>query len=387
MGRWGLAKRVLAWSGTSGDRPWLLLVVSSTFLGFGLMALVRYEPLTYLVGDGPYYAATAVSLLHDGDLELHNQLAGGVVVHGPQIALGAQGQWYPKHPILIAVLGLPFLALFGLPGLLLFNLVVLAALAGAMFRLARRFAPAPAAALAVGTLLVGTFMRAYAYNLSPDLLATLLATLAALAILEGRMAAAGLLLGAMVLSKPLLLTLVPSSLVFALYRGRLRGALRLAAGAVAPAAAFLLLNLALFGSPFVTAYDRNIEMTGGASSLTSQWSAFDNDPVAGAVGQMLAPRHGLLTTAPALLLALPGLLVLLRRRSAETAWLLCAAASLFAVLCTYRYWDQSHYGNRYLMPAIAFAAPAVAVTLAALGRATRIRFPQIRLNRATMAPR
>jgi len=386
MGRWRLAKRIPAGVGVPGDRPWTLLVASATFLAFGAAALARYEPLTYLVGDGPYYAATAVSLLHDGDLDLHNQLAGGVVVHGSQIALGAGGQWYPKHPILLAVLGLPLLGLFGMPGLLVFNLVQLAVLAGAMFRLARRFAPAPAAALAVGTLLLGTFMREYAYNLSPDLLAALLATLAALAIMEGRMAAGGLLLGAMVMAKPLLVTFVPAALAFALARGRLRGAARLVLGGLVPAAAFLLLNLALFGSPFVTAYDRNIAVAGGAATLTSHRSMFDNDPLAGAAGQLLDARHGLLATAPALLLALPGALVLLRRRPAEAAWLLGSAAILFTALCAYRDWDKSHYGNRFLMPAVAFAAPAVAVTFAAIGRAARARLPERRVARATTGP-
>jgi hypothetical protein len=263
------------------------------------------------------------------------------------------------------------------------NLIVLAALAGAMFRLARRFATAPAAALAVGTLLLGTFMRGYAYNLSPDLLAALLATMMALAIMEGRMAAGGLLLGAMVMAKPILVTFVPATLAFALARGRMRGGTRLALGGLVPAAAFLLLNIALFASPFVTAYDRNITVAGGVATVTSHRSMFDNDPLAGAAGQILDARHGLLATAPALLLALPGAFALLRRRPAEAAWLLGSAATLFAALCAYRDWDQSHYGNRFLMPAVAFAAPGVAVTLEAIGRAARAR---LRVPRFTRAP-
>ncbi|HKQ96943.1 MAG TPA: hypothetical protein VJV75_03625, partial [Candidatus Polarisedimenticolia bacterium] len=107
--------------GPGGRPPWLstVAVAAAVFLAFGAVILARYRPLTWLVGDGPYYAETAVSLLHDHDLDLRNQLPGGLVVHGPQIALGAGGEWYPKHPILLPVLGLPFLAAFGLPGLLL----------------------------------------------------------------------------------------------------------------------------------------------------------------------------------------------------------------------------------------------------------------------------
>jgi len=385
-GRWSLGPRILSAAGRPGERPGAALVAVAAFLAFGAVALGRYQPLTYLVGDGPYYAGAAVSLLYDGDLDLRNQLRGGLPVHGPQIAIGARGEWYPKHPILLAVLGLPFLALFGMPGLLLLNLLVLAALAGGMVRLGRRFAPAPAAALAVAALLLGTFVREYAYNLSPDLLAGLLATMMALALLEGRMAAAGLLLGAMVMAKPLLVTFVPAALAYGLARGRLRGGARLALGGLVPVAASLLLNCALFASPFVTAYDRNITVVGGTASITSHRSLFDNDLMAGAAGQILDARHGLLATAPALLLAVPGALVLLRRRPAEAVWLLGSAATLFVTLCAYRDWNQSHYGNRFLMAAVAFAAPAVAVALETLGHAARARFPVRRATRATAGP-
>ena len=78
-------------------------------------------------------------------------------MHGPQIALGPGGEWFPKHPILLPVLGLPFLAAFGLPGLLVLNLVVLAGFAALLFRLAARFAPPGAAAAAVAILLLGTW--------------------------------------------------------------------------------------------------------------------------------------------------------------------------------------------------------------------------------------
>src|SRR5713101_6186857 len=43
------------------------------FLIFGARACSLYRPLTYLVGDCPYYAATAVSILDDHDLDLRNQ--------------------------------------------------------------------------------------------------------------------------------------------------------------------------------------------------------------------------------------------------------------------------------------------------------------------------
>jgi hypothetical protein len=330
---------------------------------FGSEGLRRYSPLGYLIGDGPYYAQTSVSLLYDGDLDLRNQLLGGLAVHGPQIALGLDGAWYPKHPILLPVLALPFLWLFGVPGFLVCNLFVLAGLAAAMLRLARQHAPPPASVAAVLALLLGTFLRSYAYNFSADLLATLFLTLGVLALQKSRPAWGGFLLGVAVLGKILLVLALPLALTFAAVRSGWRGVLRLAAGSALPLGLMACLNATLFGSPFVTSYDRNVLLQDGALVVTSHRGQFHGDPLSGLVREFLDPRHGLLPTAPVLLLAIPGTVLLARRRLSEALFSLGIAASLIAFLATYRHWDTSHYGNRFLMPVIALSAPAVALAL------------------------
>lgn len=337
-----------------------------TFMAAGIYALWRYEPLRWLMGDGPYYAQTSVSLYYDHDLDLRNQLLGGLVVHGKQIALGRDGEWYPKHPILLPVIGLPFLAAFGVPGLLLMNLVVLSGLAALLFRIAASCAPPRAAAATVAVLAFGSFLPAYAYNLSPDLFAAFLVAAAVLAALERRDAAAGLLLGGAVLAKPLLATLLLPAALYALATSGRRGLLRFLAGGLPAACALGLLNLALFGSPFTTAYDRNVVFQDGVPTIATHRDQFDGDFLAGAVGMLFDPRHGLLPTAPALLLAAPGTLLLARRRPALAAWLAGSAVLLFVSLCSYRPWAMSHYGNRFLMPLVVFATPGVALVLRTL---------------------
>jgi 4-amino-4-deoxy-L-arabinose transferase-like glycosyltransferase len=339
------------------------LLAVATFLVFATWSAIVYTPLGYLIGDGPYYAATAVSMLHDGDLDLRNQLSGGLVVHGRQIALGSDGAWYPKHPILMPIATLPFLALFGMPGLLVFNLAILAAVAAALFRLARLYAPPAAAATAVMVLILGTFLRAYAYNLSPDLFALLLVTLGLLFLLRGAHGKAGCLLGAALLAKILLAVLLPAAWLHVLIRSGPRRALRFAAGCALPIAALFLYDLALFGSPFVTSYDRNVDIVGGRVVTTSHRSLFDNDVAQGLRGEILDARRGLLPTAPVLLLAIPGFLLLFRRRPGDALFLLGMAGFLIVLLAAYRDWNQSHYGNRFLMPVIACAAPAMALTI------------------------
>ena len=341
------------------------------FVVFAIASAVSYTPLGFLIGDGPYYAATAVSILHDGDLDLRNQLPGGLVVHGRQIALGENGAWYPKHPILLPLATLPFLALFGMPGFLFFNLVVLAAVTAALFRLARLHAPPAASVAAVLILVFGTFLRAYAYNLSPDLFALLLVTLGITCLLRGDPGRAGLWLGAAALAKILLVVLLPLAALQAVARGGARRALLLLAGCSIPIAALLAYDAALFGSPLVTSYDRNVSVVDGRAVTTSHRGLFDNDVIPGLTGEMLDLRRGLLPTAPVLLLAAPGFVLLFRRRPGDGLFLLGVCEFLILLLAAYRDWNQSHYGNRFLMPVIACAAPPTALACEAILRRIR----------------
>ena len=350
-----------------GERRFAALLAVVVFLLGGAYAAARHRPLTFLIGDGPYYAATGVSILHDRDLDLRNQLRGGLVVHGAQIALGADGAWYPKHPILMPLATLPFLAALGMDGLLVFNVLVLALLAGAMALLALRHAPPRAAAAAVALLLAGTFLRGYVYNLSPDLFATLLFVAAVIAVLSGRFLRAGLLVGAAVAAKILLIVLLPWAACLAWARHGTRGALRLLAGA-APAAGFLLvLNATLFGSPWVTSYDRGVAVQDRGERIVTHRSQFDGPFLAGLEGEMFDRTHGLLPTAPIVLLAVPGLMLLWRRDRSEALVTIGIALTLLLVLAPYRGWNASHYGNRFLMPAVALLAPALALACGRLG--------------------
>ena len=350
----------------------------AVFLAGGAYATVEHRPLTFLVGDGPYYAATAVSVLYDGDLDLRNQLRGGIEVHGRQIAVGPDGAWYPKHPILMPMAALPFLAVFGMDGLLLFNLVVLAGVAAGMALLARRHAGPAAASVAVAALLGGTFFRAYVYNLSPDLFATLLVLGATLCLFDRRPGAAGLCLGGAVAAKFLLAVLVPVFGLAALFlpagetgvrepAARAQRGARFAAGLLPAAAAVLLSNAMLFGSPWITSYDRGIGVEAGQERLITHRTQFDQDPLHGLAGEIVDPRRGLLPTAPVILLAVPGLMLLWRRDRGEALLAIASGLTLLLVLAPYRGWSASHYGNRFLMPALALLAPAMALACEHLG--------------------
>src|SRR4029078_5317424 len=88
----------------------------------------RLDHPTFLIGDCAYYRATLVSLLEDRDLNIHNNLARQRYPMAANVAQGRRGEFYPKRPILLAVVALPFYVVAGDIGLLAFNLAQLAAL-------------------------------------------------------------------------------------------------------------------------------------------------------------------------------------------------------------------------------------------------------------------
>jgi hypothetical protein len=353
---------------------------------FGTDAALQYRPLSFLIGDCPYYASTSVSLLFDGDLDLRNQLLGGLKVHGRQIALGENAAWYPKHPILMPVVALPFLWAFGMPGFLLFNLVVLALLAVGLMKLARSVASPPAAAIGALLMVTGTFLRHYGYNFSPDVFATGVLVAALLATIRGMDARGGLLAGLAVVAKLTHLFLVPLFLGYSILARGWRAGARAAACAALPLLALAALNLVLFGSPFETSYDRNVAVEADGIATLSHRGLFDGDPLGGLAAELFDLRHGLLTTSPILFLALPGFFLLFRRRPLDAALYLLIGEFLLLFFGTYRYWMTSHYGNRFLIPVVAICVPAISLSLDWLWRRLGSRWSRPRRAPAHAPP-
>lgn len=322
----------------------------------------------YLRGDCPYYYAAAESLLRDGDLDLGNQLPGELRHHSTDVALDRFGRLVPKHPLVLPLLALPLVAAFGQPGALVFNLLQLTALLGVLYGLALRCAGPWAAAVAVALTGTATLLPRYAWNFSPDVLATLLLAAGLLALPAEREPAplrhlaAGLLLGLAVVAKLPYLVALPGAL--ALVGSPWRRALPpLVAGLALPLALWALLNSHLFGSPLTSGYDRIAILGQGEVRTYSQRDDFDLPLRRGLAGQLLDRRHGLLPTTPLTLVSLAALPLLARRRPRLALAVGMTAAALLLFFSRYELWYTSAYGNRFLMPVVALAA----LPLAALG--------------------
>src|SRR5262245_30527749 len=216
----------------------------------------RLDHPTFLIGDCAYYRATLVSLLEDHDLDVQNNLAAQRYALASNVSLGRNGAFYPKHPILLAVVALPFYLVAGDGGLLAFNLAQLCALLLVMWIGARRYASDLLAFALMLWFAFGTMLRPVAYNFAPDVLSTLLVAGGIVSILYGRCVAAGVLLGLSLWAKWTNAIFLPVALVTLAARRDWRALLRFGVAAALPVAGLLGLNWHMFGSPFVTPYDR-----------------------------------------------------------------------------------------------------------------------------------
>lgn len=326
----------------------------------------RYDGGPYLRGDCPYYYYTALSLLEDRRFDLSRRLPGGWWQHVNQVALTKTGRPVAKHPVVMPILSLPFVALFGKAGTLVFNVAQCTALLGILYLLALRAAAPFAAATAVVLTYVASFLPHYLWNYSPDVCATMLLAGGTLAVVAADRRRdwvwGGVLLGLACAAKYPLVLFLPGT--FLLVRGPFwKPARAVACGMLIPLTLLALLNFHQFGSPFTTGYDR-IAILGADSvpSTYSQRSSFDLPFREGFSGQLFDREHGLVRTSPITLISMLGFPVLIWHRRRLGTHLAVGSLALFFLFCLYDQWDASHYGNRFLMPAVAFAA----IPLAAL---------------------
>ena len=306
----------------------------------------------FLIGDCPYYAATAESLLRDGDWDLSNQLKDDPNATNGFVALSQDQRIVPKHSVLLPILSVPFLAIFGRAGLLVFNLVQMSALILGLVRLAGGGNTARVLALA-GYL--STPFLAYTYNYSPDVLGTALLVWAFVCGIWNRPLTAGLLAGLAIWAK-IYLALVLAPLALIMFRQGWKPTLVCGLAALAAVLPMFAINLHLFGSPFTTGYDRDVHFTPDGLTITEHYSRFQQPMLTGLGNMLFDGRIGLLRTAPLWFLWPLGVAIAWRtERDSRLTTVAMSIALLLNLLFFARYdeWDASEFGNRFLFPALA----------------------------------
>ena len=353
-----------------------VLVVIVPLAVSAVIIIHGYDGEPFLRGDCPYYYWTALALLREHSFDLARELPGAAQTHAGQISLAVGGELVPKHPVVLPILSLPLIAMLRERGALAFNVVQLLALLGITYSLARTAAKTFAASAAVLlTFLTGPFPH-YVWNYSPDICSTLLLVGAAAATVRAKddrsIAAAGAVFGLACVAKFPLLVFAPGAF---LLLPRRRAAIPFVAGFSIPAGIFALYNFALFGSPFVTSYDRiAVINAAGAWSTFSQRSSFDLPFVVGLRGQMFDPQHGLLFTSPLTLAAIAGIPAMKNKVPALTIYVVLGCAALICFFSTYDQWNASHYGNRFLFPVVALMSIPLAALLESVFKRMSLTF-------------
>lgn len=342
---------------------WNLLVIFGLCLMFAAVVVKEYQPYSFLHGDGAFYAKTNRSLL-DGTLEQRDyqpvswyerQLGWNRNIDPgwSNVSLGVDGQYYPKHAIVLPIIATPAFALFGWDGLLLVNVLLLVAALWSAFRIASRYvAPEVAAAVVFGLAAMPVFTRS-AYSYSNDVLYAALVAGSIERWLAGRMGWSGLLLGLSIWAKA-------TNAVFALPMGaallwqkRWRDLGVLVGVSAIPVGMYLLLNTVMFGGPLVTSYHRILVTREGVAVVHSHGDNFSRAYKTG-LGELWKDRfEGLNVNASLALLGLPGLWPLLRLAPALAVVLTLSMAGYLLIYAPFEY----TYARFFLPWAVLLAVP------------------------------
>lgn len=342
-----------------------------------MLAIVwaKWEPYTYLHGDGTFYANINKSLANDASLDQsayhpHSWLEDDLgwnknLDQGwSNVSLGADGRWLPKHSWVLPLFSTPFYVLFGLPGLLAFHVLMMALVLLAGYHVAATFLPRGVAAAA--TLLVATQPiisgDIYSYNNDAFYSAFLLA--GTWAYLRGRLPVAGLLFGVAVWAKLTNVLYVAPFAVHLLWQRDPRAIGRALGTFMIPIAVFLGSNWMLFGGPLTTSYDRILVREDGQLTTEGISERFEEPMKEGLKRVLTDEGQGLIPRVPLLVLAIPGAFLLLVRRETRAlgASFLVIGAAFLLLHAKYFYTYA-----RFFLPVAGLSILPLGALLAALG--------------------
>lgn len=357
-------------TGLMPDRRWTLIIL--LFLCLIYPPLIISKSVTtgsFIQGDSYYYRAVIDSLLQDGDLLLANNVAADPL--NGYLAIGKAGL-VPKHPIIMSLVSMPFYVLFGTPGLLLFNVLDSIILIFLIFKFNCLFFDPIVALITTILYATGTLFLDYVYNYSPDIFSTVLLLSGLYLVLREKYYFGALLLGLSIFAK------LPNALLSAfilLYAGFviLRGntnqdkqsstskwmvTLTTAVIFLISLLPFAYTNYFLFGSPFITGYQRMAEAGPDGQVIAVNHVDEFNQPLLKGIDQSLFDyRNGVLLTNPVLALAFLGVFWIRKiKPQGQIVLILILCLVQFLFFAKYDDWSTSHFSNRFLMTFIALSS-------------------------------
>lgn len=356
---------------TRPSHRWTLVVVLA-FAALHLPSVVeRYEPNSWLYGDGAFYFTTVRAITEQGTIEqkalqsvswYEQNLSWNrdLTDDWSNVALGRNGGWYPKHPVLLPVLALPLYLLYGTVGTLLTNVLLNLLFILLVFRLARRVARVEMAAVAAILVAAQPFVLRVSYSFSNDILGADLLLGAIECVLLQRAGAAGVLAGLSIWARMPNVTFVPALMAFGYAAGGWPIVWRAVRFTALPLGAFALWNTWFFGAPWVTSYHAVLVREEGITRMAAHTRLFNTSVIAGA-RKMFFGERSISRAFPILFPALIGLWPLLRRHRA-----LGVAFALALPFPIAFYLPYDWYNERFLYPLFGLFALPVAASLSLL---------------------
>jgi hypothetical protein len=356
----------------------VLMLLICLFLVYGAHVVHKYKPFTYAYADPGWMVSTVMSIVEDRDLDLRNQLRNDPNQAADQTSQGKGGQWYPLHEFLMPVLTVPFYLAFGIDGCLVFNVLISIALMMLLFDLCARHVDYPSAFAATVLTAFPTLFLEYTYSYSLDVFSAFMLILAYWCAVNKKFFIAGFVWGLAIFSRfsdvVTLIGLIPflflerdmgkrvSSISSCI--GRVRPLLLSLAGALPVACCILLSNWLMFGSAFVTSYDRWQHFVDGTAIVSTQRSAFSGAIIDRLPTVLTDPKTGLLIGGPLILVAAAfGTRPFWRKARNEMIMAVLVSAALLVLFCMYRNAVPGALGNRYLMPVVALSAIPLAFAI------------------------
>ncbi len=324
-------------AGIPTERSFTLAIVALA-LALGLTCIAHHwNPNKWLYGDGAFYMNVVRGLLENGsfrqeamhphswyDLDLGWNR--NVDAAWSNIALGRNGEWWPKHPILMPLAATPFIWAFGPLGSLLFQLLGFVTIGLLSFRVASRVAPRTAALAAAAVFVATPWVTDRVWGFNNDVFFTAIVLAAVDAALGRRALLAGALLGIGVFAKNTNVLYGPALLALFLMDRDWKGAARFCFAAAAPLLVYFAMNTYLYGAPYLTGYDRILVRTDGLLSTHSHSADFAFKEMLPSMARRTVGDGGITSVFPAIWLALGGFAVLLIRRKREAVVLLWCVA-------------------------------------------------------------
>lgn len=349
----------------------VLFLFFCLFLVYGAHVVHEYKPFTWSHADPGWMVSTVMSIVEDRDLDLRNQLKNDPNQAVDQTSLGLNGQWYPLHEIVMPVLTVPFYILFGINGCLIFNVLISVLLMIVLFLLCARHVDYLSAFTAAALTAFPTLFLKYTYSYSLDVCATLLLILAFWCAVSRRFLLTGFVWALAIYARiPNVVTLA-GLIPFLLLAGRAeirtgeprdskglpfilpRPLLLSLGGGLPVAACFLWMNWMMYGSPFITSYDRWQRFVNGEALLSSQRGAFSCSFFEKLPTVLLDPRSGLLIGGPLILLAIAfGTRTYWLKGKNEMIMATLVSGALLVLFAKYCSAFPGSMGNRYLMPIV-----------------------------------